>query len=105
MLQGIFYFLLVSSYICLSTKHYACSIAIMKSRQIIRCIHRIMSHNGYWFKNESSDVPPDSNTMDIGHLMIRKQQSIQFCHKIEWKRTHKTLNDRWNIKLNTKACR
>ena len=105
MLQGIFYLLLISSYILLSTKHYAYSIVITKSRRIIQCIHRITSHNGYWFENESSDVPLNWNTMDIGHLMIRKQQSTQFFHKIELKRTHKTLNDGWSIKLNTKTCK
>jgi hypothetical protein len=85
MLQGIFYLLLINSYIRLSIKHYACSIAIIKSRRIIRCIYRIMSHNGYWFKNESSDVPPDWNTTYIGRLMIRKQYSTQFCYKTELK--------------------
>ena len=103
MLQGIFYLLLISSYICLSIKHYACSIAIIKSRRIIQCFYRIMSHNGYWFENKSSDVPSDWNTTDIGGLMIHKQQSTQFCHEIELKRTYKTLNNRWSIKLNTKT--
>ena len=82
MLQGIIYLLLISSYIRLSTKHYACSIAIIKSKPIIRCIYRIMSHNRYWFENESSDVPLDWNTMDIGRLMIDKQQSTQFVTKL-----------------------
>jgi hypothetical protein len=54
---------------------------------------------------ESSDVPPDWNTMDFGRLMIRRQQSTQFCHETELKRTYKTLNNGWSIKLNTKACR
>ena len=93
MLQGIFYLLLISSYIRLSTKHNACSIAIIKSRRTIRCIYRITSHNGYWFENESSDVPLDWNTTNIGRLMIRKQQSTQFCHEIELKLINKTLND------------
>ena len=62
-----------------------------------------MSHNEYWFENESSDVTPDWNTTDIGCLMIRKQQSTQFCHKTELKRTHKTLNDGWSIKQNKKT--
>ena len=102
---SIFYLLLISSYICLSIKHYAYSIVITKSRQIIQCIHRITSHNGYWFKNKLSDVALDWNTMDIGRLMIRKQQSTQFCHETKLKWINKTLNDEWSIKLNTKACR
>ena len=40
--------------------------------------------------------------MDIGRLMICKQQSTQFCHETELKRTHKTLNDGWSIKLKKK---
>jgi hypothetical protein len=103
MLQGIFYLLLISSCIHLSIKYYACSIAIIKYRRIIRCIYRIMSPNRYWFENESSDVPSDWNTTDIGRLIIRKQQSTQFCQKIKLKQTHKTLNDGWSIELNTKT--
>jgi hypothetical protein len=46
-----------------------------------------------------------NDSMDIERLMIRKQQSTQFYHETKLKRTYKTLNDGWSIKLNTKACR
>jgi hypothetical protein len=61
---------------------------ILVRDQIIHCI---IDHSGYLVLTQSSDVPPDWNTMDIGHFMIHKQQ--KFCHKTELKRTHKTLND------------
>ena len=43
---------------------------------------------------ESSDV--SLITTDIGRLMIRKQQSPQFCHETKLKQIHKTLNDKLN---------
>jgi hypothetical protein len=45
-------------------------------------------HNEYWTFNE----------------FINNNQS-QFCHEIELKRTHITLNDKLSIKLNMKTCK
>ena len=39
---------------------------------------------------------PGPITTDISRLVIRKQQSTQFCHEIELERTHTTLNDGLN---------
>jgi hypothetical protein len=59
-------------------------------------IHCIVDHSGYLVLTQSSNVPPNWNTTDIGHLMIHKQQLTQFCHETKLKRTHKTLNDGLN---------
>jgi hypothetical protein len=67
-----------------------------ESQQILvrdQIIHCIVDHSGYLVSTQSSDVLPNWNTTDIGRLMIRKQQSIQFCHETKLKQTHKTLND------------
>ena len=64
-----------------------------KSQRILvrdQIIHCIIDYSGYLVSTQSSDVPPDWNTMDIGLLVIHKQQSTQFCHETELKQTHKT---------------
>ena len=64
----------------------------------------LKNHNGYLIDEIKRIIRciPGRITMDIGHLTIHKQQSTQFCHETELKRTNKILNDGRSIKLNTK---
>ena len=65
----------------------------------------LKNHNRYLIDEIDRIIrcTPGQITTDIGCLTIHKQQSTQFCHETELKRTNKTLNDGWSINLNTQT--